>query len=820
MSQALIPSSGGPPGPPSHQHAEPPKPGDNPLLLVHKLLRGRYWLAILLAGILGPVGAVAGYMAVKLEYTSNATIRIAPVLPKILFESDQNSMLPMFDSYLQTQVSLISSRRVMEMAMQSSIWREAGGEFSIEELEAFTENLRVVQPRNSQLILVSVTNAKPGRAQAGARAVVDAYMRIYGETDVVKENQRFQILEERGRSLRNEIQGLNGKIREVAHEYGSDDLSTAHEFEVTNLRTLQSELETAKLQLNSLESVSDDSESGNTLDYSKLSVEEIALIDGRMQRLVDERNNLQQEIASFESTLRRPESRPAYRRNVEALKSQESEIADYAKAFRENPLLAPTSTDESGRVTPAARTAAQLRSKVEGLQSLYEEAKERTVEIGRKNLELKGLRSELANLENSLNLTEARIEQLSLESSVSGRIGVLSEAELPTSPSNEKRRNQFAILGGLAGGGLGVGLVLALGFLNARIRDIGDAQEIKPRLLGALPLLPAELGNPTEALAAAQCVHQIRTMLHAHMPPQDPLCLTVTAANSGAGKTSFALSLGLSFASAGARTLIIDGDVVGTGLTRRTGASGRCKLGHVLRRYEVITEEESRHALQVAQQSGNRIGRALLELGYISESDLEEGLSMQKDGGLGLADALDGELVENCLADIGVPNLSILPASRRRPTQTHAMSPVAFRRLIDELRPSFDLILVDSGPVPGPTDATIMATGADGVIMVASRGDQGRDVQRALQHLHELNVPVVGLVFNRADNQDIERSKYSSSTMSGSKRESSSNGRIRENSPAELSEVLASVSDIGPLAQSVWLSTMSPAVFTETEVVS
>jgi len=768
-------------------------------------------MAILLAVILGPLGATAGYFAVKLEYTSNAIIRIAPVLPKILFDNDQNAMLPMFDSYLQTQVSLLRSPRVVKMAMHSDLWEETGGGYAMEAVPDFMKGLNVSQPRNSQLIFVEFSDTERNRALAATKAVVDAYMAIFAESDKDKESHRFTVLQDRATQLNNQIDGLNARILEVAREFGTDDLSALHEIEQANLWTLQTELDTAKLQLTSLRAVSGEPESDEALDYTKLSIEDIALMDSRMQHLVDERSRLQRQVDSFKATLRRPESRPAYRLTVDALEAQDIEIEAYAENFRSNPILAARSDDSPVRFAPPL-SVAQQQSRIEELEALFKNAHDRNARIGEKNLQLKELKASLSRLEKDWDVTRTRIEQLNVEasSSLSGRIEVLSEPEMPTAPSNAKRRAQLTILGGLAGGGLGIALVLGLGFLNARIRDIEDAQDIKPRLLGALPLLPDTITNLDKALEAAQCVHHIRTILHAHMPPES-LTLTISASNSGAGKTSFALSLGLSFASAGARTLIIDGDVVGTGLTRRTGATGRRKLGHVLRAYEVITEEEAKHALEVARHSGYQMGRSLLELGYISERDLEDGLSMQKDAGLGLADALDGEYPENCLASIGVPNLTILPASRRKRTQSHATSPVAFRRLLEELRPSFDIILIDAGPVPGTTDATVMATCADGVVMVASRGDDGGEVQRTLKHLNDLNVPIVGLVFNRADTRDIERSKFSSSTMSSDKHGEALDDQATEHNPAELAARLASVAAIGPLPQSVWLSTMAPA---------
>lgn len=813
MSQALVVPASGPGRSSGPSPIDGHKAAENPLLLVHKFLRGRYLIAILLAVVLGPCGAAAGYFAVQLEYTSNATIRIAPYLPKVLFDSEQSNIMPMFDSFLQTQAALIASRKVIELAMNSADWREAGGVYSPEALEVFTKNLTVTQPKSSQLIVIGFSDKDPKLARAGTTAVLKSYQDAFIDSDKGKELERFDLLEKRLQSLSRDKDEVKKKIDGIVQVSGSDDLSKAYELEQTNLLTLKAELASAQMQLAAAQGEDKDSATPTAIDYSKLTVDEIAVMDGRMQSLVDERKALQRTLSDFEATLVHPESRQEYRRAKEALKTQENDIEAYAEVFRENALraVAMGSANPQLPFSPML-TQEQLAAKVANLQTLFDEAKAKTQELGQSEYKLRDLRKNLDELEEGIKETKQRIEQLELEKSVSGRITVASEPEIPAGPSNGKRRIQTTVLGGLAGGGLGLGLVLLLGFFNPRIRDITDAQDIQPRLLGALPLLPDSLDNLAEVFSAAQCIHQIRTMLHAHMPPQETITLTITASNSGAGKTSFALSLGLSFASSGTRTLIIDGDVIGTGLTHRTGATGRCKLGHVLRKHGVITAEESSHALNLARQSGRPIGHSLLELGYISEMDLEDGLAIQEDSGLGLADALDGELIDDCLADIGVPNLTILPASRRTLTVTNAMSPASVRALLAKLRSSYDVILIDAGPVPGTTDATIMTTCADGVMLVTSRGDQSADVQRALHHLDELNVPVVGLVFNRAEVQDIERSRYSSS-VSSSSQASPSKEPPSEESAVDLSEYLAPVSRFGPLPQSVWLSTMHPKIF-------
>ena len=97
-------------------------PVANPVAVVHSLLRGRYLVAIavLLVGLIG--GAAGGYFVQKPQYQSVGLIRVRPILPRILFESEQNAVMPMFDAFIESQVSLMRSQRVIESAMGSNDW--------------------------------------------------------------------------------------------------------------------------------------------------------------------------------------------------------------------------------------------------------------------------------------------------------------------------------------------------------------------------------------------------------------------------------------------------------------------------------------------------------------------------------------------------------------------------------------------------------------------------------------------------------------------------------------------------------------------------
>jgi len=797
------------PGPSAPQYGPAPTGGSpggdqNPLLLIHNLLRGRYIIAGVLGCVLGLAGAVGGYMAKPLNYESHALIRVAPVLPKILYESEENSALPMFDAFVQTQVSLMTSRRVVEMAIQSPTWKDVGGTYSLEAIGKFNQNLRVSHPRNSQLIEVAYTDVAPRRAQAAVKSLVNAYMSIYGESDLVTDTQRLQVLEERERSLSNEIEGLRAQILEIASEFGSSALEEMHAFELEKLQNIESELEAAKLELANVESRAagrSDDDGATDAELAALTIEQIASIDGRMQALVDERKALQWKVDEFDTIYKAPEQYPEYRVAVKQLESHESEIEEYAEQFRENYSM-DTGTVTLGTASLGATEAdvERAKMKVERFQGLYDEVKAQTLNLGRKNLQIEKLRTDMARAQERLDKTQTRIEQLSIESSVGGRVSLLSEAEVPASPSNERKRLQFAVLGGLGGGGLGVGLIVLLGLVNPRVRDVRDAERVRPSILGALPELPSNLSDPAEAVIASQCVHHIRTMLQARTHKQQPLALAVTSAASGTGKTSLTLSLGLSFASAGTRTLLVDGDLSGMGVSRRTGAVARRKLGQVFRDYEVISERELKHAIDHADESGSLIGESLQSLGYISESDLEEGLTIQRDVKLGLADALNGERVEDCVAEIQATGLHVLPGGEGAQELSNGFSPTAVNSLIERLKGSYDLILIDTGPIPGATDSSVLASCADGVVMVVSRGETQLSIQRAIQHLQRLHASVVGVVMNRATSRDLARSGQSSPGYSGSK---PADGAIQVERRTALSDRLEAYAGFGPLAQAV-----------------
>jgi capsular exopolysaccharide synthesis family protein len=70
--------------------------------------------------------------------------------------------------------------------------------------------------------------------------------------------------------------------------------------------------------------------------------------------------------------------------------------------------------------------------------------------------------------------------------------------------------------------------------------------------------------------------------------------------------------------------------------------------------------------------------------------------------------------------------------------------------ILEELQDNYDIILIDTPPVISVTDAQLLSSVADGVIMVLSIGGTHKKLcQKALQLLHNVDANIIGMVMNK-----------------------------------------------------------------------
>ena len=117
----------------------------------------------------------------------------------------------------------------------------------------------------------------------------------------------------------------------------------------------------------------------------------------------------------------------------------------------------------------------------------------------------------------------------------------------------------------------------------------------------------------------------------------------------------------------------------------------------------------------------------------------------------GLSDLVLAREGEPALAETGVENLWLLPAGTLPPNPADLLSSRRLEAVIEQLKARADYVLFDAPPVIAVTDAALLASKLDGVLLVMSAGQTRRDhAQRAKDLLEKIHVRLVGAVLTNA----------------------------------------------------------------------
>src|SRR5207248_10610223 len=121
--------------------------GPNPVLVARALLRNRVKTAVFLVMLFAGAFAASGWFALPPRFESKGEIRFKPYIRPILPGTDQNGVLPQFDSYVDAQAQLLQNQRTIEYAMQLPDWQKVGRGSSAEAEAKFTNSLTVTHEK-------------------------------------------------------------------------------------------------------------------------------------------------------------------------------------------------------------------------------------------------------------------------------------------------------------------------------------------------------------------------------------------------------------------------------------------------------------------------------------------------------------------------------------------------------------------------------------------------------------------------------------------------------------------------------------------------
>ena len=116
------------------------------------------------------------------------------------------------------------------------------------------------------------------------------------------------------------------------------------------------------------------------------------------------------------------------------------------------------------------------------------------------------------------------------------------------------------------------------------------------------------------------------------------------------------------------------------------------------------------------------------------------------------------------LQETGVTGLQLLASGALPPSPSDLLGSRRMDRVLDVLKERADIVLLDSPPVVAVSDAAILATKVDGVLLVVSAGQTKREsVQAARAMLEKVNANLLGAVLmNVALDSSLERYYHTS----------------------------------------------------------
>jgi len=365
------------------------------------------------------------------------------------------------------------------------------------------------------------------------------------------------------------------------------------------------------------------------------------------------------------------------------------------------------------------------------LRRSYEQQKGTTTQQTRDQIDLIAITQELETNKQYLNTLLQRERELQVTSGDrSNEVSIATPSRLPKTPIGPQRLRNI-LIAFLLSLGAGIGLAFLLDFLDDTVKTVDDidrylhlpalalipASRDRGRLIG-IGGLPATGPADTTALAMvhdarspiAESYRHLRTSLLLSSAGQPPKTILVTSSQPSEGKTTTTINTAFMLAQTGAEVLVVDCD---------------------LRRPRL-------HAHFDAPNTK------------------------------GLTNWLSGETdIDNLMQTLPAqPNLKFLTSGPVPPNPAELLGSDEMRKLLGILSERFSHIVIDSPPAISFTDASILSTMVDGVVLVVHGGKSSRAVvRRAKQQLLDVGAHIFGVVLNnvKLETQDYYYSGYYSS---------------------------------------------------------
>ena len=414
----------------------------------------------------------------------------------------------------------------------------------------------------------------------------------------------------------------------------------------------------------------------------------------------------------------------------EGLKRQsailEAQLTEYRKRFRDaHPLIQETMmTLEDVRQNLDMELQFALRQYYSQLESLSikeqaarrveQEWEEQAVDVSRKKQEYENLKQNADRIQQLYNLVFNRLKEIDISFGIEPESVRIMERANPASSPIVPRKLQSIFMAALIGLGIGLALVFGLEYLDDSFRFPEEISEVLGLpFFGLVPsaswdpddLRSHVLANVDQKSGLAEAYRSIRSSLLFSGDETRVKILALTSAVPKEGKTTTCLNLAVSLAQAGSRVLIVDGD---------------------LRRGE-----------------------------------LHKYFGLE--GGRGFSDILIGQAKPEAVVQrTGIPNMDMVATGPFPPNPGEIILRPELQSFLEYAKRSYDRVIIDCPPIMAVSEAGILASMAEGVVVVVWAGQTSKKLtQLAVQQLKDRGAKILGCVLNNLDFQRVGYYYYS-----------------------------------------------------------
>ena len=326
-------------------------------------------------------------------------------------------------------------------------------------------------------------------------------------------------------------------------------------------------------------------------------------------------------------------------------------------------------------------------------------------------LEISRLENALAQYRGTYSSLVESYEQIRLaEAGTVDNIVVVEAAVLPAAPVRP-RVMQNTLLAAVVGAMIGLGVAFLIEYLDNTIKTPQQVEQILglttigviTQVEGAKDLADV-LTNASPKSPVAEAYRVLRTNLQFASVGSEKLVVAVTSPTTGEGKTTTAANLGIAFAQAGSRAVLVDADLRRPTLHKLFGLDNSMGLSNLL---------------------------------------------------------VTGMNANDVLSPTSVEGLFLLPSGSRPPNPAELLVHPRMDQVVKDLTDTADVVLIDLPPALAVADATIVASKVQGMLLVVEMAETRIDIcQRAIEALQKVDARILGLVINKVSQKGTGYYRY------------------------------------------------------------